>query len=203
MKKIFIIIIIIVVVFVGVGIYEMTLGVSSKKSSSFTAGVSDWLGGILGGFDCAEKIARCTSDLGNCKYKAEQEARKCDDSYSKYIRKCSLYQETADNSMRRCTEQNTQCRTKAERYKDNSSKYSRYINSCEEKYSKCQTNAQIKKERYLKKASECQVKAKENKNKCEDRYAVIKARRIESCTRKGKTCLERLIDKCGFLVPSI
>lgn len=215
MKKIFWIVVIFLAICLGTVIYAYETGVFAATNGSLTAGLIDWFGTIWGGFDCAAKIARCTSDAAYCQRMVKEEANRCKDYYNKRVTRCNKYQERAETYFQRCYQQEAQCRIRAERYKTWAERYEGvkkekylqrymdYVSGCITKYNSCEIKAQQKKAAYLQRQADCIQKAKEYKKKCDNKYLERQARRIEQCLNRGKRCLERLIDGCGPLVPSI
>jgi len=207
-------IIIFAVVCLGLGISLYLTGFN-QPTRSVTAGWFDWFGTILGGLDCAERIARCTSDMARCKRRVEEESKRCDDQYDRYARRCNKYEEKADSYFPKCVSSDNRCKLRAGRYRDKAELYEGvkrerylylyqdYLNRCEEQYNRCQVKAQNRKNRYLERASDCRWKAGEIKDRCENRYLERQARKVEQCIRKARRCLERLMDRCGPLVPGI
>lgn len=215
MKNLPLIVIIIIGVCLGAVIFAYEAGFFTSKNNSLAAGLFDWFGTALGGFDCAEKIARCTSDMAYCERRTKEESKRCDNLYNRYVLRCNRYQQRADSYFTRCSEQKTQCLARAERYKQKADRYEGerrerylqqyqdYLARCEQKYNLCYSRAEQRKERYLQTAGYCRQRAKESRDKCQAKYLERQARRVEQCARRGKRCLERLIDRCGPLVPSI
>jgi hypothetical protein len=172
-------------------------------SATSHAAVSDWFGGIMGGLDCAGKIANCTSSMSVCKRKVEEEGQRCSDKYNKAMTRCQYYQNQATNYLSGCQDQLSQCQIKAQRYNNDAAKYSSYMAKCQERNNTCQNKAEKKKASYLEKASSCRQKAGDNENKCEARYIERQAKKIENCTNRARACLKKLMNKCGPLVPSL
>lgn len=212
MKKSFWIILAFLGICLGLGIYAYASGFVGRGNSSLTAGWFEW---IWGGFDCAERVARCTSNMSYCERRINEEANRCDEQYDKNLRRCNRYRETAESWLAKCPAEKTLCITRAERYRDKAGRYEGvvrerylhlyqdYLSRCEERYNRCQTDAQRRKEEYLQRAADCRERARERKEYCKDRYIERQARIIANCTRRARLCLERLMDRCGSLVPSI
>jgi len=177
----------------------LTIIMSGLLLGAYGFASAGWLDSIVGGFDCAGKIANCNKNVSECKRRVQQEANKCETKYQKDIRNQAKYQAKAETYAVKCATDRNSCRTRAQRYKDPT----KYITNCEAKYNTCTVRAQERRARDLERASQVLERAQERKSTCEAKYSERQSANIERCASQGRRCLQNLIKKCGSLVPSI